>query len=316
MTQLNQQHPEPVCIGIDISKDHLDLAFDTIEKTERFNNDREGCAAIRQRLASYDIQSIVVEATGRYERAIVAELAAANLPVVVINPLQVRCFARAVGRIAKTDAIDAQVLARYGKAIKPEIRALPDDELVALQDLVSRRRQLVAMLGAERNRSRHTHCQPVENNINKTINLFEQQIEEIDHELDNRVKQRETWQKEDEAMRQVKGIGPVTTHTLIAELPELGQCSRQQIAALVGVAPVNCDSGMFRGRRAIRGGRSTVRNTLYMATLSAMRYNTKIMEYYQHLLEKGKCKKVAIIACMRKLLIILNAIVRELEFAK
>lgn len=299
--------------GIDVSKDHLDLAFDPDRGVQRFPNTPEGCLNLRQQLQAFQLAVIVIEATGGYQRPIVAELAAAGLPVAVINPRQVRDFARATGCLAKTDAIDARVLAVFGRAVEPEIRPLPDEQTVALQELVSRRRQVVQMLTAERNRLKQAASARVRRSVKQVIKLLERQLEQINEDLDRHIQQNPLWRARRDALLDVPGVGPATARTLIADLPELGRCSRQQIAALVGVAPFNHDSGRHRGRRSIFGGRPAVRAALYMATLTGIRHHPVIRRHYKRLREEGKLAKVAIVACMRKLVIILNAIIRECE---
>jgi len=299
--------------GVDVSKRHLDLGLDPTGRVERFSNDPDGCAALRDRLQADAVKVIVIEATGGYERLIVAELGAAGLPVIVVNPRQVRDFARATGRLAKTDAIDATMLARFGRAVDPPIRPLPTPETTAIQELLSRRRQVVQMLTAEQNRLKQAHSQRVRRSVEQVITLLRSQLEEINDDLDSHVRANPHWHARERAMREVPGIGPATARTLIVELPELGRCSRQQIAALVGVAPINRDSGTLRGRRTTWGGRASVRSALYMATLTAIRCHPTIRAGYHRLRAAGKCAKVALVACMRKLLTILNAIIRDHE---
>lgn len=253
----------------------------------------------------------MVESTGGYERSIVAELDAAGLPVVDVNPRQVRDFARATGRLAKTDAIDATVLARFGRAVEPEVRPLPQAETAAVQELLSRRRQIVRMLTAEQNRLKQAHSDRVRRSVKQVAEALKLQLREINDELDRHIESNPVWRARNEAMRTTPGVDPATARTLIVELRELGRCSRQQIAALVGLAPLNRDSGAFRGRRAISGGRATVRCALYMATLTAVRRHPAIKHCYECLRAAGKRAKVALIACARKLLTILNAIIRD-----
>lgn len=300
-----------ITAGIDVSKRRLDVGLDPAEGVQRFDNDPDGCAAVRELLEAQSVKVIVIESTGGYEREIVAELSAAALPVVVVNPRQVRDFARATGRLAKTDAIDAMILARFGRAIDPEIRPLPQAEAAAAQELLSRRRQMVKMLTAEQNRLKQAHSDRVRRSVEQVIDMLKRQLEGINDDLDRHIESSPVWRARNEAMRTVPGVGPATARTLIVELPELGRCSRQQIAALVGVAPFNRDSGMMRGRRTISGGRVSVRCALYMAALTAMRYHPAIKRCYERLRAAGKCAKVALVACARKLLTILNAIIRD-----
>lgn len=298
-----------VAAGLDVSKATLDLAIEPDGLVQTFSNDTAGYTKLIPLLRKVDL--IVVEATGGYERALVAELAAVNLPVVVINPRQVRDFARAMGQLAKTDRIDAQVLAKFGLAVKPLRRPIPDQQAAAFQARVARRRQIVAMITAEKNRLGQAYDKRVKRSVKCIIKALQTQLDEIDGDMDRLIKDCPAWRDREDLLKGVPGIGDVTARTLIAELPELGNCSRQEIAALVGVAPINRDSGMFRGQRHTWGGRAQVRSALYMATLVATRFNPIIKEHYNRLLAVGKAKKVALVACMRKLLTILNAMIRE-----
>jgi transposase len=250
-----------------------------------------------------------MEATGQYHRLALARLLAANLNAIAINPRQVRDFARAIGRLAKTDSIDADVLAEFGARIRPELRAVADVATQELEAICTRRRQLVGMLAAEKNRI-HTGPALIRARIKKHIVWLEKQIQELETELDQQIRSTPAWREKDDLLRRCKGIGPTTSHTMLACLPELGTLSRGQIAALVGVAPFNDDTGKHRGRRHVQGGRVDVRCVLYMATLAAIRYNAAIRAFHQRLIAAGKAKKVAITPCMRKLLTVLNAIIR------
>jgi transposase len=301
-------------VGVDVAKRGLEVALLGAE-LDRLSvaNEPEGHARIVEECRGRNVVAIVLEATGGYERALVAELAAASLPVVVVNPRQVRDFARATGQLAKTDAIDAAVLAQFGKAIKPEIRPIPDEKTRELQEKLARRRQLVTMRVAEEHRCRQATSKSVIQSIQTVLDVICRQIEQIDQDLDDVIRQTPIWRDRESLLRSVPGIGPSVARTLIAELPELGRCSRGELAALVGVAPRNRDSGTFRGRRTIGGGRATVRHALYMATIVGIRYNPAIHHHYQHLCKAGKAKKLAIVACMRKLLVILNAMLRDQE---
>jgi transposase len=302
----------PLFAGIDVSKDRLDLAFSQAHPPAQQPNDAEGHAALVKLLAPIqDLRMIVLEATGGYHRSLVAALAAAGLPVVIVNPRQVRDYARALGRLAKTDAIDASVLARFGQATNPEVRPLGGPEKQAFGELLARRRQLVGMRTSEGNRLAQAVEPRVTRSIQSVIKTLDQQIEELDTQLDDGIKQSPVWQHRVDLLKSVPGIGDATARMLVVELPELGALSRQKIAALVGVAPFNRDSGTMRGMRTISGGRAAVRTALYMATLVASRFNTTIKAAYQRLLANGKRKKVALVACMRKLLVILNAMLRE-----
>jgi transposase len=237
-------------------------------------------------------------------------LAAAGLPVVVVNPRQVRDFAKAMGQLAKTDRLDAQVLARFGQATRPQLRPLPDAETQALQALVSRREQLVQMITAEKNR-RYLALTAIRRQIDTHIRWLQKQLKRVDDDLDQAVRSSPLWQEQERLLCTAKGVGPVTARALITHLPELGTLDGKQIAALVGVAPFNRDSGPRQGRKKIWGGRKRVRSALYMAVLSASRHNRHIRSFYQRLLAAGKLPKVALVACMRKLLVILNAMVRS-----
>ena len=253
---------------------------------------------------------MVLEATGGFELTVAAALAGAGLPLAVVNPRQVRDFARATGRLAKTDALDAEAIARFAEAIRPEPRPLAGEDAQALSELVARRRQLVEMIGMEKNRARQARARRVKKSLAATLKVLEAQLAALDRDIDGAVRGSPAWRDADDLLTSVPGVGDVTARTLIAELPELGQLDRRRIAALVGVAPVNRDSGQWRGHRAIAGGRVGVRNTLFMATLSAIRWNPVIRGHYLRLVEAGRPKKLAIIACLRHLLTILNAILR------
>ena len=312
MTTPNNELPI-LAAGIDVSKARLDVDFSDDRGAFSTDNDPAGHARIVQGLKDAGASRIVLEATGGFERAIVAELAAAGLPVVVVNPRQVRDFAKATGRLAKTDAIDAKVLALFGIAIQPPLRPLDDRQTQAFAELLTRRRQLIQMRVAESNRLAQARDRRVRKSIEGVLKLLERQIAAIDDEIDQHIQSSPIWKEKEQLLLAVEGVGPTTARTLLAELPELGTASRQEIAALVGLAPFNRDSGTMRGRRTIVGGRAPVRSVLYMATLTATRRNPVIRKHYQHLLDQGKRKKVALVACMRKLLTILNAMLRENE---
>jgi transposase len=254
-----------------------------------------------------------MEATGGYERLAAAELAAAGLPLVIVNPRQARDFAKALGKLAKTDRIDAEVLARFGQAVRPELRPLPDASQQKLRETLARRSQLLGMRTMELNRLKQTHTKHIRADVEAVVKFLNQRLQAIDQELDELIKDSPAWQETIDLVKTVPGIGKQTARTLIADLAELGTSSRQQIAALVGVAPMNRDSGTLRGKRTTFGGRATVRKALYMAALVATRFNPVIRAYYQKLLNVGKPKKVALVACMRKLLGILNAMLRKRE---
>lgn len=300
-------------IGIDVSKARLDVASLPASNSlaSHVDNDPRGHAALVASLQTLAPRLIVLEATGGYQRPVVAALAAAGLPVVVVNPRQVRDFARALGVLAKTDTLDAAVLARFGASIQPSLRPLPDAQANALTDLLTRRRQLIDLHTAENNRLAQATAPKVKASIRAVLAVLKKQLGAIDRELDGLIQQCPCWQEKETLLTSVPGVGTQTARTLLACLPELGSISRQAIAALVGVAPLNHDSGTFRGRRGTWGGRKIVRSALYMATLVASRHNPLIREHYQKLLAAGKAKKLALIACMRKLLITLNAILRN-----
>lgn len=298
-------------VGIDVSKGRLDVAFSDERSSLGVDNDPTGHAQIVGALKEAGPSCIVIEATGGYERLIVAELSAAILPVAVINPRQARDFAKATGRLAKTDAIDAKVLALFAMAIQPPVRPLDDQQTQVFSELLTRRRQLVQMRVAESNRLAQARDRRVRKSIDGVLKLLDRQIASIDHEIDQHIQTSPIWKEKEQLLLAVEGIGPTTARTLLADLPELGKASRQEIAALVGLAPFNRDSGTMRGQRTIVGGRAPVRSVLYMATLTATAHNPVIRNHYQQLLARGKRKKVALVACMRKLLIILNAILRD-----
>jgi transposase len=300
----------PRCAGLDVGKDHLDLHVRPDGTAARFANDDAGIAAAVARLAATGVERIVVEATGGYEAPAVAALAAAGLPVVVVNPRQVRDFARATGRLAKTDALDAAVLAEFAEAIRPPLRPLPDADAQALAALVARRRQLVEMRTAEQNRL-GLAAPGVARSLRDHIAWLDRQLDRVGRELATAVAASPVWRAKDDLLQGVPGVGPVVSCTLLAELPELGTVSGRRIAALAGVAPVADDSGRHRGARAIAGGRAGARSGLYMACLSAVRYNPVLRALYARLRAAGKPAKVALVAAMRKLVVILNAMLRD-----
>jgi transposase len=302
--------PTKVYVGIDVAKDWLDVAQRPGGEVWRVSSDETGVVALVERLKGVRPTLVVLEATGGLQIPAVAALAAAGLRTVVVNPRQVRQFAGATGRLAKTDAIDAQVLAQFGEAVRPEVRPLPDAATRELSALVARRRQLIEMLTAERNRLR-VATKKVRANIEAHIRWLEGELLDLEGGLSDVIRSSPVWRERDNLLRSVPGVGPVLSSVLLADLPELGRLNRKEIAALAGVAPLNRDSGQFRGRRTVWGGRSHVRTALYMATLVASRYNPAIKSFYQRLLSVGKPKKVALTACMRKLLTILNAMMRH-----
>jgi transposase len=298
-------------VGIDVAKNHLDVHIHPTDTAFRVAHDDAGLATLRDRLGAGGAKLVVLEATGGHEVTVVAALAGAGLPVVVVNPRQIRDYARATGQLAKTDALDARVMAQFGEAVHPEVRALPDTQTRALDEAVTRRRQLVEMLGAEVNRRRLVRDRTVQRRIEAHITWLKRAIKELERDLEATIRSSPVWREAEEVLRSTPGVGPVMTSTLLAELPELGRLSRHKIAAVVGVAPLNRDSGQFRGRRMISGGRGSVRRVLYMATLSAIRRNAVIRAFYERLCTNGRPKKVALTAAMRKLLTILNAMLRD-----
>lgn len=302
--------PHPAFAGIDVSKSRLDVAQLPERTSWSVNNDVEGISELVRDLARLAPALVVLEATGGYESPVFAALITARLPAVVINPRQVRAFARAKNQLAKTDKIDAQVLAEFAEAVRPEVRPVPDEALQELSGLLRRRQQLVEMLTAERNRSLMA-TPVVRRDIRAHVRWLERRLQDIESDLDQAIRSTPAWQERDKLVQGEKGVGPVLSMTMLADLPELGRLNRKEISALVGVAPFNQDSGRFRGKRKTSGGRRSVRAVLYMAALSASRHNPEIKPFYQRLLAAGKPKKVALTACMRKLLIRLNAIVRE-----
>lgn len=304
-------------VGIDVSQDRLDVSVGGTGEVWQVGNDAVGIAVLRERLATLAPARVVLEATGGLERAVAGALEAAALPVSVVNPRQVRDFARATGRLAKTDVIDAEMLARFGKVMQPPVRPLPDAQTQALREVVTRRRQVVDMLTAERNRVAQaaTAVQSqatgwVGRQVQRSIAGLQRQLEAVERELQRLIQASLVWRAQEHLLSSVPGVGAVTAACLLAELPELGTLNRKQIAALVGVAPHNRDSGSYRGKRTVWGGRASVRASLYMATLVATRYNAVIKAFYARLCEAGKPKKVALTACMRKLLTILNHMLR------
>ena len=297
-------------VGIDVSKERLDVCSLPDGGTFSVANDRAGIDELLARLLEgVRPELVVLEATGKYERPAVA-VAAAGIAVAVVNPRQARDFAKAAGRLAKTDRIDAQVLARFAGAVGPRPSVLPDQEARVLQDILLRRRQLLEMMVAEKNRLQMA-SEAVARRIAAHVRWLEKELSRVDRELDEAVRESETWRANEELLRSVPGVGPVLARTLLAELPELGTLPRRRLCALVGVAPFNRDSGTFRGKRQVWGGRAPVRAALYMGALVATRHNPLIREFYERLLAAGKPKKVALVACMRKLLSILNAVMRD-----
>ena len=299
-------------VGIDVAKDQVDVAVRPSGRVWSVSYDEAGIAGLVDELNKLAPEAVIAESTGGLELALVAALAAASLPVAVINPRQARDFAKSTGQLAKTDRLDAQVLAHFGEAVRPAMRTLPDSDTHALGSVLVRRRQVMDILVAEKNRlSRATS--EVRPRIQAHITWLEDELGDLDTDLRDRVRKSPLWREKDDLLQSVPGVGQQVSLTLIAYLPELGTLNRKQIAALVGVAPFNRDSGPRRGRRSVWGGRARVRSALYMGALVASRRNPALREFYQRLLDAGKPKKVALTACMRKLLIILNSMVRTGE---
>lgn len=299
-----------IFIGIDVSKARLDIAMRPSGESESVTNDKAGIQTLVKRLGTIQPALIVLEATGGVERCVTRALASAELPVIVINPRQVRDFAKATGQLAKTDRIDALVLARFAQAVRPSVRPLPDEVPLALRAVIARRRQITEMIVAERKRLGGA-SKAVRKRIEAHLRWLEAELGRADKDLDPRIRQSPIWQENEDLLKSVPGIGPIVSRTLLAELPELGKLNRREIAGLVGVAPYNCDSGRLQGRRAIWGGRATVRAALSMAALVASRRNAVIRTLYQRLLQAGKARKMALVACMRKRLTILNAMIKH-----
>lgn len=298
-------------IGIDVSKDRLDIAILPSQDSFAVTRDSGGVEALVQRVRALLPERIVLEATGGFEQVVAAALAGAGLPVVVVNPRQIRDFARALGRLAKTDKVDAEVIALFAERIRPPVRPLPDAEARMLDELVTRRRQIIEMMVAEGNRARQLESKRLKKRIARHCALLQKELTEIEHELDETIRGTPVWQATEDLLKSVPGVGPTLARTLIAELPELGRLDRRKIASLVGLAPFNRDSGTLRGRRTVFGGRASIRAVLYMATLAATRCNPVLKAFYRRLRDAGKPAKVALTACMRKLITILNAIVRD-----
>jgi len=301
---------EPCFVGIDVAKAQLDIAVRPSGERWAVPNDAGGVVTLVERLQALHPTLIVLEATGGLERVATAALATAGLPVVIVNLRQARDFARATGQLAKTDALDARALAHFADVIRPTPRPLPDAQTQALRALLGRRQQLIGMRTAEQNRLAGT-SERLTQDIEAHIAWLNARIATLDDDLETMLRASPLWRENDDLLQSAPGIGPVCARTLLLELPELGTLNRQQIAALVGVAPLNCDSGTLRGRRIIWGGRAHVRTVLYMGTLVATRYNPRIKAFYERLLAAGKVKKVALTACMHKFLTILNAMLKH-----
>lgn len=298
-------------VGIDVSKARLDLAFSEGSGPKVVLNEPKPIERLAADLVTRRPRLIVMEASGGYERVVAAALLEAGLPVAVVNPRQVRDFARATGRLAKTDAIDAQVLVHFGTAINPRLSPMPDEQQRALQELMARRRQLVTMRTSESNRLGTALSERARTSHERLIETIDRELEDLDGDIGRLIATSPAWQERVDLLTSVPGIGDKTAWSLLAEMPELGSCTRQEAAALAGLAPMNRDSGKSSGRRSIKGGRAPVRTALYMATVASVRCNPVIRQMYQRLKDLGKPSKVALTACMRKMLTILNAILRE-----
>jgi len=296
--------------SVDVSKATLDVAVSNQKAVKSFTNDENGIAQAVRYLKEVSPVLTVTEATGGLEKLLAVSLVEAAVPVVVVNPRQVRDFARAKGKLAKTDNIDAAILSAFACDIHPEVRALTDKQTEEIKAMMGRRQQITAMITMEKNRL-HSAGPRVKPSVELHIKWLKGELKSLDKELEDMIQDSPAWREKDSLFKSVPGVGPVLSMTLLGVFPEMGRLTRKQIAALAGVAPFNRDSGVYRGKRTIKGGRVKVRPPLYMAALSATRSNPVIREYYNHLLQKGKAKKVALTACMRKLLVILNAIVRD-----
>ena len=306
---------ETICVGVDVAKSTLDVAASNSKEARQFKNDHKGITSAVSYIASLKPAKIILEATGKYEIPLAAELQANRLPVVIVNPRQVRDFARATGVLAKTDRIDARILALFGLQIKPEVRLLPDQKAREMSSLLARRRQLIEMLTAENNWLLQADIS-IRPGIKIHIKWLEKAISAINDDLDRQIQNSSSWLEKNNILKSVPGVGKVVSTTLLIELPELGTLNRRKIAALVGVAPLNRDSGTLRGKRTVWGGRAKLRAVLYMAALVGVRHNPVMAAFYKRLLKAGKAKKVALVACMRKLITILNAMMRTMTIWK
>jgi transposase len=302
---------QPIYVGIDVSKDRLDVHLCPSNEAFAVTREENGLHDLVARLRKRKPELVVLEATGGYEVKVAASLAAAGLPLAVVNPRQIRDFARALGRLAKTDAIDAGVIALFAERIRPQVRPLPRDDERQLAQLVDRRRQLVEMIVMEEHRRKRSDDEHLTQRLDDHITFLRNELAGTDGDIDAAIRNSPAWQETKDLLLSMPGIGNVSANTLLVELSELGgEAGRQKIAALVGVAPINHDSGTLRGHRAIKGGRASLRNTLYMAALAAIRCNPVIKAAYQALVQRGKPKKLAIVACMRRMLTILDAMLR------
>lgn len=303
-TSITKKH-----IGIDISKDKLDIAIFGQTEVWQYLNDHEGIEALNDWLSELDPELIVLEASGGYEQAVLREMGRRDLPVALINPARARYFARSIGLHAKTDRIDAQVLARYGYSLTPDQKPIPTDQEAYLSGLVTRRKQVLDMISAEKMRL-HTTQPEFLHYVRANIASLQSQLEALNMEIETLIHTDEVWQEKEKLLKTIPGVGKVTAFSMLALMPELGKLNRKEIAALAGLAPLNRDSGRWQGKRFIYGGRASVRTALFMAAVSASRFNPNIRVFYQRLIDNGKPTKVALVACMRKLLVIMNAILR------
>jgi len=302
---------ENIIVGIDVSKDRLDVAVRPSGEVFVVERNPAGLEQLTQRLRGLSPQLVALEATGGFETIAAAALAAAELPVVVVNPAQIRAFAKAIGQRAKTDPIDAAVIAHFAEATKPQVRALPDEATRLLADLVARRRQIVEMMVAERQRQKRLTMPHLRASIDRLLKALQKELTSVDSDIGGIVRTSPAWREKEDLLVSVPGVGPVISHTLIAELPELGRLTRRQIAALAGLAPFTRQSGRWRGKCFIGGGRTAVRTALFMGAMVAKRFNPVLRAFFNRLVAAGKPKMVAIVAVARKLLTMLNAIIRD-----
>lgn len=301
---------ETIAVGIDVSKDRLDVHVHPVGEGFFVARDAAGIEALIERISVHGPSLMAVEATGGFETVVAASLAAARLPVVVVNPAQVRAFAKALGKQAKTDPIDAEVIARFAAATRPEVRPLPDEATQALADLVARRRQIIQMIVTERQREKRA-AKRTRKSIARLLKALEAELSDLDQDIDDAVRGSPAWREKEDLLASVPGVGPIIARTMLAELPELGTLDRRQIAALAGLAPWTRQSGQWRGKSFIGGGRTVVRTALFPGAMAAVRYNPTLKAFHQRLIAAGKPKMVALIAVARKLLTILNAIIRD-----
>jgi len=302
---------ETITVGIDVAKDHLDVAVRPSGDVFAVERNGAGLAALCEKLVALGPAIVAIEATGGFEEVAAAALAGAGLPLVVVNPAQVRSFAKAIGQRAKTDPIDAAVIAHFAEATKPEIRPLPDEETRHLSELVARRRQIVEMIGAEKQREKRAALKRTRRSIARIVTALEKELKDMDGDIGTAVRASPVWREKEDLLASVPGVGAIISRTLIAEMPELGSLDRKEIAALAGLAPYTRQSGTWRGKSFIGGGRTRVRTALYMGAMNAKRWNPPLKAFFDRLVAAGKPKKLALIAVARKLLTILNAILRD-----